>query len=294
VTMTTALETKGSVLVVDDETSILSMCNDVLTRQGYRCHTVTSGEMALELINTMSFDLMLTDILMPGIGGFDLTEKAKKLNPNMLVIIMTGFAEDFSYDSAIQSGASDFIKKPFTIAELMARIKNVTLQEKLRVMSVTDELTGLFNRRGFFNLAEQQLKLARRNKKKVFILYIDVNNFKQINDRLGHHEGDVALIDTANVLRSTFRDPDIIARIGGDEFVVIPVEPDTINTEVILNRLQKNFDKHNGSEKRNFTLSVCVGVAEGSSSIDELLAQADTSMLEQKKLRRQNQLEKHG
>ncbi|RPI35534.1 MAG: diguanylate cyclase [Nitrospiraceae bacterium] len=292
--MTTALETKGSVLVVDDETSILSMCNDVLTRQGYRCHTVTSGEMALELINTMSFDLMLTDILMPGIGGFDLTEKAKKLNPNMLVIIMTGFAEDFSYDSAIQSGASDFIKKPFTIAELMARIKNVTLQEKLRVMSVTDELTGLFNRRGFFNLAEQQLKLARRNKKKVFILYIDVNNFKQINDRLGHHEGDVALIDTANVLRSTFREPDIIARIGGDEFVVIPVEPDTINTEVILNRLQKNFDKHNESEKRNFTLSVCVGVAEGSSSIDELLAQADTSMLEQKKLRRQNQLEKHG
>jgi diguanylate cyclase (GGDEF)-like protein len=294
ITMTTALRTKGSVLIVDDEASILSMCHDVLTRQGYRCHTATSGDMALELINTLSFDIMLTDILMPGMGGFELTERAKKLNPNMLVIIMTGFAEDFSYDSAIQAGASDFIKKPFTIAELMARIKNVTLQEKLRVMSITDELTGLFNRRGFFNLAEQELKLARRNKKRIFILYIDVNNFKEINDRLGHHEGDVALVDTANVLRSTFRDPDIIARIGGDEFVVIPVEPDTINMEVIINRLQKNFARHNESEKRNFTLSVSVGVAEGSSSIDELLAKADKSMLEQKKLRRKNQTEKYG
>ncbi len=283
--MTETVQINGSVLIVDDEISVVNMLREILTYEGYRCHTATSGDAALQLLNTMSFDIMLTDVTMPGIGGFELTEKAKKINPRLLVIVMTGFGDEFSYDSAIESGASDFIRKPFALTELMARIKNVKLQEQLRLMSVTDELTGLFNRRGFFSLAEQQLKLARRNKKGIFILYIDVNNLKEINDRLGHHVGDIALIDTANVLRTTFRAPDIIARIGGDEFVVIPVEPDADNMNTIIQRLQENLARHNGSEKRSFTLSVCVGVSEGSSSIDELLAQADKSMFEQKKLR---------
>jgi diguanylate cyclase (GGDEF)-like protein len=286
-------QTTGSVLIVDDDATMLDTLQETLTLAGYRCEKAIDGNLALRLLNTMSFDIILTDIVMPGIGGFELTERAKKLNPNMLVIIMTGFIDQFSYDRAIQSGASDFIKKPFTIAELMVRIQHVKLQEKLRVMSITDELTGLLNRRGFFSFAEQQLKLSRRKKKRVCILYVDMDNMKSINDRLGHQEGDVALKGAANVLRATFRDSDIIARIGGDEFVVIPIESDEESMEIITTRLQKNVDKHNESEKRNFTLAVSVGISYydpgGNSSIDELLAQADRSMFEQKKLKRKHE-----
>jgi diguanylate cyclase (GGDEF)-like protein len=232
---------------------------------------------------------MITDIVMPGMGGLELAELAKKLHPAMLIIIMTGFLDEFSYEKAVTSGAADFIKKPFTAVELLIRIKHVLQQEKLRVLSITDELTGLLNRRGFFSLAEQQLKMARRKDKGGHIMYVDIDGMKDINDTLGHQEGDLALIDTAHLLRTTFRNSDIIARIGGDEFVVIPVESDDPNLENITARLQKNVDRHNKSRQRKYTLSLSFGIsryAPGSGeSLDKLLTLADKLMLEQKKLK---------
>ena len=145
----------GSVLIVDDETAILEILHETLSLEGYRCDKAASGDVAITMLKTVMFDIMITDIVMPGLGGLELTKQAKKLNPAMPVIVMTGFIDEFTYDKAIESGAADFIKKPFTAAELLMRIKHVIQQEKLRVMAITDELTGLLNRRGFFNLAEQ-------------------------------------------------------------------------------------------------------------------------------------------
>lgn len=284
------MDTLGSVLIVDDDAVVLDMITQTLTSAGYQCMKATNGNDAIELIKNTSFEFMLADIVMPGVGGFELAERAKKLHPHLLVIIMTGFIEDFSYDRAIESGASDFIKKPFTRRELMVRMKHVKMQDKVRVMAMTDELTGLLNRRGFFNVAEQHLKLSERKKQRSFMLYIDVDDLKGINDRLGHQEGDLALIDSANLLKATFRDSDIIARIGGDEFVVIPVESDAHGVEMVTTRLQKNLENHNRREKRAYKLSVSFGVSyygpEGDSSIDELLDRADQSMFEQKKSKR--------
>ena len=155
--MSDIVKTAGSILLVDDESVILEMLHETLTREGYRCDEAASGDVAVEMLKTRQFDILLTDIVMPGIGGLELAEQAKKLNPAMLIIIMTGYLNEFSYDKAIACGASDFIKKPFTPFELLIRIKHVRQQEKLRVMAVTDELTGLLNRRGFFSLAEQQM-----------------------------------------------------------------------------------------------------------------------------------------
>ncbi len=281
-----------TVLIVDDETSIREILHETLSLEGYQCSKAASGDAAIAMLNTRSFDILITDIVMPGLGGLELTELAKKLNPSMPVIIMTGFIDEFTYDKAIESGASDFIKKPFTAAELLMRIKHVWQQEKLRVMAITDELTGLLNRRGFFNLAEQQLKLARRNDQEIFMVYVDIDNMKDINNRLGHQEGDIALTDTAHLLRTTFRDSDIIARIGGDEFVVITIGSDENSLESITARLRKNVHTLNKSNLRGHALSLSFGITgftpEGSGSLDALLTRADKLMLEQKVLKRKS------
>ncbi len=282
----------GTVLIVDDEASILEILHETLSLEGFGCEKAADGNIALSLLKTRLFELMITDIVMPGLGGLELTEQAKKLNPSMPVIVMTGYIDEYTYDKAIESGASDFIKKPFTAAELLMRIKHVRQQEKLRVMSITDELTGLLNRRGFFNLAEQQLKIARRNDQAIFMVYADIDNMKDINTRLGHQEGDIALIDIAQLLRTTFRDSDIIARIGGDEFVVMTIGSDENSLESISSRLQKNVDTLNSSNLRKHKLSLSFGISsfstEGSDSLDTLLTQADKLMLEQKVLKRKS------
>ncbi len=281
---------KKRVLVVDDDENLLSMLKETFAHEGYECETAATAESALEHLGKTPFDMMLTDIFLPGMRGFELTVQARKMRPDMAVIIMTGYIDDFSYDTAIEAGASDFIKKPFTLRELKARVALVRVQERQRVMSITDELTGLYNRRGFFTLAEQRLKLARRQRKGLFMLYADLDGLKAINDTLGHQEGDMALIDTANLLKATYRESDIIARIGGDEFAVIPVGSAGDDIKVVTTRLQKNIDAHNATASRNYTLSISIGMAyydvEKPGSIDELLAAGDRLMYEQKKIKR--------
>lgn len=281
------MDERNSVIIVDDDERLLEIFKTALSLEGYQCETASSAESALELINKTSFDIMLTDIRMPGIGGFELTHKAKKIIPDIAVIIMTAYAEVFSYDNAIEAGASDFIKKPFTLNELMARIQHVKLQEKVRTMAVTDELTGLYNRRGFFSLVEKLLQLCKREKKGIFMLYTDLDGLKKINDTFGHKEGDIALIDIANILRNNYRESDIIARIGGDEFVVIPIGTTEDSAKIATSRLQKSIEIHNSEINRSYKLSLSFGIAyydpENPCSIDELLVQGDKLMYEQKR-----------
>jgi len=280
------MDTRNSILIVDDDEKLLDIFKTALLLEGYRCETAASVEYALELINKSPFDIVITDIKMHGATGFELTEKAKKIRPDMAVIIMTAYIEEFAYNGAIEVGASDFIKKPFTVKELIARIQHVKRQEEIRALSFTDDLTGLYNRRGFFTMVEQQLKLFKRQKKGIYMLYADVDNLKEINDIFGHKEGDMALIDVANILRKNYREADIIARIGGDEFVVIPVETTGDNIDIISSRLQKSLKIHNAEKNYKYKLSITVGIAyynpENPCSVDELLVRADKSMYEQK------------
>ena len=161
------------------------------------------------------------------------------------------------------------------------------LEEKLHSLSLTDELTGIYNRRGFFTLAEQVLKLCKRQKKGVYMLYADIDNLKKINDTFGHKEGDLALIEIADILKKSYRDSDIAARIGGDEFVVIPIGTTGDNIELITSRLQKAIEIHNSKGNRKYNLSVSIGVTyydpEHPCSIDELLLKVDKLMYEQKR-----------
>ncbi len=163
------------------------------------------------------------------------------------------------------------------------------MEEKLRTLSLTDELTGLYNRRGFFTLIEQVLRSARRQNRGVFMLYADLDNMKQINDSLGHQVGDRVLVDTANLLRATYRESDILARVGGDEFIVIPVGTGGDTIEAVASRLQRSTEAYNAKSNRGYKLSMSWGIAyydpENPCSIDELLAQGDKAMYQRKKLK---------
>jgi diguanylate cyclase (GGDEF)-like protein len=164
---------------------------------------------------------------------------------------------------------------------------------RLHILSITDELTGLYNRRGFFKLAEDCLSSAKRMGKKLMLLYADLDNMKQINDVYGHEEGDRMLQEVSSILKATYRTSDIIARIGGDEFVVFPVGSSEDHVDMIINRLNEKIDQYNKKNKSSYKLEMSVGIAtydpHAVKSINELLNLADSKMYEDKN-RKKNKL----
>ena len=161
------------------------------------------------------------------------------------------------------------------------------MEEELRAMALIDDLTGLYNRRGFLTLGQQQLRMANRMKRRMLLLFADYDGLKKVNDSFGHAEGDRALIEVAHVLQETFRESDIVARIAGDEFVVLALETVDDSAEILAARLQTNVAARNARGDLRYQLSLSVGVAcydpEAPCLIDDLVAQADRAMYEQKR-----------
>ena len=163
--------------------------------------------------------------------------------------------------------------------------ERVRMQEELLKLSTIDELTGLKNRRAFLETAIPQLKVARRIGHRLTLLFIDLDRMKEINDQLGHLQGDRALIDAADVLRGTFRESDLIGRVGGDEFCVLLVGTSE-DAEVSTARLQDAVDRYNEGAQRPFQLSLSIGSTtfdpENPCSVEQLMDRADRSMYEDK------------
>jgi len=254
--------THYKILVVDDEEPMRKLIVSLLSPRGHQCVTANNGRDALDKIMETKFDALITDIVMPEMDGITLTKELPKHYQNLPVMVMTGYAEEYSAETAIASGARDFIKKPFSISEFLIRFDKMMRdhkgEEALLALSLVDELTGLNNRRRFFVLTEQYLKLSVRTKKRLLLLFIDMDNLKWINDHHGHNEGDQALIGLANILKKTFRESDIIARIGGDEFVVLSESADE-NGEILMTRLVENIRDYNAKGSQDYVLSISVG-----------------------------------
>jgi two-component system cell cycle response regulator len=162
--------------------------------------------------------------------------------------------------------------------QLLAEVRNLTLR---------DELTGLYNRRGFLTLATQHLKFARRTKRGCWLIVVDMDDFKQINDTFGHPEGDQALVTTAGILTRSFRESDMIARLGGDEFTVLAVHADDDSASTITKRLAETLSQCNAQTDRGYTLAFSVGVVRfdptSPCSIEELFTRADEALYAQKR-----------
>ena len=157
----------------------------------------------------------------------------------------------------------------------------------MQSLSLIDELTGLYNRRGFLAVTEQHVAAIRRDKKVPIVVYADLDGLKEINDSFGHHEGDRALAGAAEILKETFRSSDILARLGGDEFIVLAAIAQDESAESLTRRLQEQFSISNTLNGRPYDLSVSVGVAHFENgdrfSIEDLMAQADRAMYEDKR-----------
>ncbi len=222
-----------------------------------------------------------------------------------------GLAEHFDVLLKVSHGNFDARVTGNSETELLESLKNVTnkmienidreiterkkatrtlreSEEKLRMLSLTDELTGLYNRRGFYTLAEHLMKASRRNGMKLYLLYVDLDNMKVINDKHGHKEGDKALAHFARILRENCRESDVISRIGGDEFAIIMQEGKTDKTiDLIISRLQHTLNAEIAANESGYTLSASTGVASyhpnTPSSLDDLLSHADRMMYRQKK-----------
>jgi diguanylate cyclase (GGDEF)-like protein len=178
-----------------------------------------------------------------------------------------------------------------SLGELLMRAvrcatKQYMLQAELGNLALTDELTGLYNRRGFQALADRQLKLGRRSGRGMLLFFVDVNGLKQINDSFGHAEGDVVLMRTAETLEKTFRDSDVIARLGGDEFAVLAIEALDYSEARIRERLSEYLKMLNAKESR-YVISLSLGVVRFDpgtrASICDLMARADRAMYEGKR-----------
>jgi diguanylate cyclase (GGDEF)-like protein len=169
---------------------------------------------------------------------------------------------------------------------VLCAIKQSLLDRELRSLALTDDLTCIYNRRAFYALAAQQLKVARRMGRGLLLFFADVDNLKNINDTFGHREGDVALIRAADALEQTFRNSDILARLGGDEFAVLALDASSQDQDAILRRLDQQLKAVSAEEPR-YKLSLSMGMArfepKAQNSLADLLSMADRAMYEEKK-----------
>jgi diguanylate cyclase (GGDEF)-like protein len=192
-------------------------------------------------------------------------------------------------DGRIEGWRENFLYK-LPSGEVVAVYDDVTeskkMEEEVRMLAVTDLLTGLYNRRGFMTLADQQIKAATRTNKKMSLFFIDLDGLKRINDNLGHKEGDRALMSAATILTKTFRESDIVGRMGGDEFAVLAVDA-AETPEIVLKRLVSQIALHNALPDLSYEISMSIGTTvydpKAPCSLDVLISRADKLMYEQKK-----------
>ena len=280
------------ILIVDDEYDVRNSMNAYIRHSGYETHMVTSAEDALELFKKETFDVVITDILLPGIGGLELTKRIKK-NHVTDVIVMTGYSGDYSYEEAINTGASDFVIKPVRLEELMLRLKRVLrereftkerqrMMKKLQKLATTDGLTELYNSRSFFDQLASEIDRSSRYRHSLALLLLDIDHFKDYNDRFGHLEGDKVLVRFSQVIKSCLRANDSAYRYGGEEFTVILPETGAEEAKTVAQRIRNALETEKflpvGEEAIKKTISIGVTQYQPDEEITSFIKRADQAM----------------
>lgn len=260
------LEQNPSILVVDDDPLVLELLGASMQSFGFPHAAANNGREAMDLLQKQEFALVITDMIMPEVDGMELLAHIKTNYPQTDVIVVTGYTGTFSYTDVIRAGASDFIAKPFNSDELSAKINRIIrerrLIKKLEYLSHCDPLTELYNRRYFDLKIGEEVNRARRQNYPLFLIMLDVDNFKLYNDRYGHQQGDLLLVAIGAILRkSTRADVDLLFRPGGDEFSVITPHITREQVAKVGERILKSFaDNHYANS------GLSLGIAEFSSS----------------------------
>jgi len=223
----------AKILIVDDQQANVTLLEAVLQREGYLHVTATLNPCAAsELHRAHNFDLILLDIEMPGMDGFEVMQELKEIATHGYVPILVITAQAEYKLKALASGAKDFISKPLDLVEVRTRIRNMLevrllymqlekANQTLEFLALHDGLTGLPNRRLLLDRLSSAIAHARRNKEMMAVLYLDLDLFKEVNDRFGHDVGDELLSEVGRRLQGAVRQADTVARLGGDEFVLV-------------------------------------------------------------------------
>lgn len=271
-----------SVLIVDDDLYLRETFGELLQSLGFDTGSASSGTDALGMLKKREYGFLLTDMKMPEMDGLELIRKVKSDFPEVNMIAMTGYSDGYGYVDVINAGASDFIKKPFQLDELEAKVRRIinerNLRRELNRLSITDSLTGLFNQRHFYSRMTEEVVRAQRQKHSLALILLDLDNFKEYNDTYGHLEGDNVLRNVGMVINQCIREGvDSGYRYGGDEFAVILIEADTAIAEDIRRRIQISLQ-----EKVHITASLGFAIFAQGMSVKDLVAEADKDLYQSK------------
>ncbi|NOY58973.1 MAG: PleD family two-component system response regulator [Calditrichaeota bacterium] len=303
---------KGKILVVDDIPVNIQLMQKYLSPAGYEILFARNGEEALVEVENGKPDLVLLDVMMPKMDGFETCRILKNNDKTKYIpiIMVTALNEIEDKVKGIEAGADDFITKPFNKLELLARTKSLLrikrlhdqLQEKvfqleqakerLRELAVKDGLTGLYNHRYFKRFLTQEIKRARRHKSQVSLIMMDIDHFKNYNDTYGHLAGDEVLRNVAKLMTGNIRGIDVAARYGGEEFVIVLPQTNKNAAKIVAEKLRilvgdQKFQ--NEDTQPNGKITISIGVAtfpENATNLEELIHQADQRLYHAKSLGR--------
>jgi two-component system cell cycle response regulator len=288
-------EDRINVLVVEDNPGDVRLIREMLAESnenGFLVEPVNQLSAGLARLSESGIQVVLLDLSLPDSQGLDTFAQVHAHAPDIPVIILTGLDDETLGQIAVREGAQDYLVKSQITSPILARairfaIERQRLVVELNTKSLVDPLTNLYNRRAFFALADRQIRIADRSQRGLLTLFIDVDNFKRINDSLGHQVGDKVLQEVANVLRDTFRHSDILARMGGDEFAILAIELDNKDSTAVTRRLRQNLKNRMGQLPGLSQPSLSIGLARYDPtqpcSVDELLDLADARMYAEKR-----------
>jgi diguanylate cyclase (GGDEF)-like protein len=282
----------ANILIVDDDKAIRESMHEYLQLSGYLSCMAESAEEALDILSKDEIQVVITDIILPGIDGLELTDHIKN-EFDIDVIVMTGYSGDYSYEEAISKGASDFVFKPVKFEELLLRLRRVLRErqlsqervhmlEKLKKLSITDALTKLYNSRHFYGQLRHEIDRSNRYGHPLSLLLLDIDRFKTYNDTYGHLEGDKVLIKIGETVRSCLRKMDSAYRYGGEEFTVILPETVGDEAETVGHRIRTAVQADPfvplGHEPITITISIGVTQYVQNEDISNFIQRADKAM----------------
>jgi len=289
-------EYQNNILVVDDKYENLKYLSSLLSTKGYNVRPVPNGKLALSGAQAILPDLILLDIKMPEMDGYEVCRRLKAI-PNLAeipVIFLTAFGDTNDVVKGFEIGAVDYITKPFNQEILLARIKtHLTLREKTKQLydlSIRDGLTELANRRSFDEFLDSEWKRCQRTNMPISLIMADVDHFKLYNDRYGHQKGDMVLKKVASTMTQFCKRPsDLAARYGGEEFAVILGNTDTEIAKTIAERICLGIEKLNIPHESSLTkkvvttsFGVCTMVPDEQIKPSVILASADNQLYKAK------------
>jgi diguanylate cyclase (GGDEF)-like protein len=278
------------VLLVDDDPAILEILADMMAIFGHDYVTAMNGNEAVEKLKHDFFDLVLTDMMMPNMDGMELLKHINAKYPNIKVMVVTGYDRAFTYTDVIRAGASDFISKPFNTDELEAKInrivREIELLHQLELLSISDGLTGLYNRRHFDTKIFEEARRAHRQGHDLFLALMDVDNLKEMNDKYGHPAGDKLLTSVGDIIKHCIRENvDWPFRYGGDEFCIILSQ---VSREQAIRTSERFIESFN--EKKLPLTGLSIGLAQfirtrdgkWTEDIADLIKRSDAALYEAK------------